>query len=342
MSVQTVTGQIAAAEMGITLPHEHVLLDLTCTLTKPNDPSLEWIVDAKMSPMVFGDLLHHGLSSKDNLVLDDRELAVRELMLYKKLGGRTLVDLTSRGLSPDPLVLRDISRETGLNIVLGCGYYVAASHPADMGARTVESLSEEMVRDLTQGFDGTDVRSGIIGEIGTSHPVAENERKVLRAAAKAHSSTGASINVHTSHKGEHALEAIKVLESEGVDPVNAIISHMDAEEKLPFEYQRAVAETGAYVEFDCFGEEEYVDEFDYVHPRDLDRVRTIVSLIDKGFIDNVLISQDVCSKIYIREYGGYGYDHILKTIVPMFKRRGVTDDEIGHIMVENPRRAIAR
>ncbi len=328
--------------MGITLPHEHTLLDLRCTLTKPNDPSLDWIVDAKMSSTIFGDVLHHGLSSKDNLMLDDKELAVRELMLYKKLGGSTVVDLTSRGLAPEPLILREISRKTGLNIILGCGYYVAASHPADMSSRTVEKLSEEMVGDLTLGFDGTGVRSGIIGEIGTSHPIADNEKKVLTAAAKAHASTGAAINVHTSHKGEHALQAIKILESEGVDPANVIISHMDAEEKLPFEYQRAVAETGAYVEHDCFGEEEYVDEFDYVHPRDLDRVRTIVRLVDEGFIDNVLISQDVCSKIYLREYGGYGYDHILKTIVPMFKRRGMTDDEVRHIMVENPRRAIAR
>jgi phosphotriesterase-related protein len=329
--------------MGMTLPHEHALLDLRCTLTKPNDPSLDWIVDAKMSSTIFGDVLHHGLSSKDNLMLDDKELAIRELMLYKKkLGGRTVVDLTSRGLAPKPLVLREISRKTGLNIILGCGYYIAASHPADMSSRTVEELSEEMVGDLTSGIDDTGVRSGIIGEIGTSHPIADNEKKVLMAAAKAHASTGAAINVHTSHKGEHALQAIKILESEGVDPANVIISHMDAEEKLPFEYQRAVAQTGAYVEHDCFGEEEYVDEFDYVHPRDLDRVRTIVRLVDEGFIDNVPNSQDVCSKIYLREYGGYGYDHILKTIVPMFKRRGMTDDEVRHIMVENPRRAIAR
>ena len=318
------------------------MIDLRCVWVPPNDPSLNAIVDAKVGPETFGDVLHHGLSSKDNLVLDDVELAVNELMLYKKLGGRTVVDLTSRGLSPKPETLRDISRRTGLNIIMGCGYYVAAAHPPDMSATSAEKLAEEMVRDLTVGFDGTDVRSGIIGEIGTSHPVTENERKVLAAAAHAHRSTKTPINVHISHKGEHAQQAIRILEAGGVDPANVIISHMDGEEKLTFENQLAVAETGAYVEFDCFGEEEYVDEFDYVHPRDLDRVRTIARLIDKGFIDSILLAQDVCSKIYLRHYGGYGYDHILKTIVPMFKRNGVSEDEVRYMMVDNPRRAIAR
>ena len=327
--------------MGITLPHEHILLDLTSTWMKPDDPSLNWIIDAKMSPAIFGDLLHHGQSSKDNLVLDDPELAVRELTLYKNLGGKTLVDLTSRGLSPKPLAIRDISKTTGLNIIMGCGYYIGASHPMDMSSRSVEQLSGEMIRDLTEGFEGTDVRAGIIGEIGTSHPVAENEKKVLRAAAHAHKSTGASINIHSSHKGEHALQAIRILESGGVDPSNVVISHMDSAEELNFDYQIAVAETGAYVEFDCFGEEEYVDELDFARPSDIHRVRTLVRLIERGHIDNILVSQDVCSKIYVREYGGYGYDHILKTIVPMFRRRGLFEDEIRHILVDNPRRAVA-
>ena len=341
MSVQTVTGPITADKMGITLPHEHVLLDWRCAWVKP-DPGYEWIVDAKVSPDLFGDLLHHGLSSYDNLLLDDQELATRELILYSKLGGRTVVDLTSRGLSPNPLALRQISQRTGLNIVMGCGYYIAASHPENMASTSLERLSEEMVRDLTQGFDGTDVRSGIIGEIGTSHPITENEKKVLRAAAKAHTSTRAAVNVHIAPKGEHALQVIRMLESEGVDPANVIISHMDAEENLPFDYQLAVAETGAYTEFDCFGEEEYVDEFDYAHPRDVERVRTIARLIDKGFIDSILLSQDVCEKIYLRNYGGYGYDHILKDILPMFRRKGVSDEEVQYMMVDNPRRAIAR
>jgi len=341
--VQTVKGSISGQEMGVTLPHEHVLIDLRCVWTEPSDPSLEWIVEAKVGNAgTFGDLLHHGLSSKDNLILDDPELAIRELLLYEKLGGQTLVDLSSRGLVPRPRLLRDISTRTGLNIIMGCSYYVDASHPADMGTRTLQMLGDEMIRDLTEGFDGTEIRAGIIGEIGTSNPITENETKMLGAAALAHSSTGAAINVHISHGGGHAVQVIRTLESAGVDPQNVIISHMDGDERLPFANQREVIERGAYVEFDCFGEEEYIDEANYVHPRDIERVRAIARLIDAGYIDSILISQDVCAKIYLRTHGGYGYDHILKTIVPMFRRNGISDKEIRRMMVDNPRRAIAR
>jgi phosphotriesterase-related protein len=339
MDVQTVTGKIPGTKMGVTLPHEHIFIDLNCVRMKPSK-EYEWLIDAKVSMDILGTLLHHGITCKDNLILDDPTVAARELANFKELGGKTVVDMTNRGMGPRPSDLRALSKEVGLNIIAGCGYYVAASHPPELTNRTVDQLANEMIRDLKEGIDGTDVKAGIIGEIGTSHPIAEGERKVLQAAAHAHLSTGVAISVHLASRGRHALQVIDLLEKEGVDSTRIILSHMDEIEDPSLDYHKAVAERGAFVEFDCFGEEDYVDEANYVHPRDAQRVINLMRLIELGCIDKLLMSQDVCSKVYTRTYGGYRYDHIQRTIIPMLKRSGVSDAEIERMMVDNPLRAI--
>jgi len=95
------------------------------------------------------------------------------------------------------------------------------------------------------------------------------------------------------------------------------------------------------LEFDCFGQEDYVEAENFVHPRDTERVAALKRVVDVGYIDRILLSQEVCLKTHTRSYGGYGYDHILRTIVPMMKRIGLTDNEIDHLMTQNPMRALA-
>ncbi len=339
--VQTVRGKISVSDMGITLPHEHIFLDMRSMWSKPSREDKADLVDARVSLGIMGRLLHDMAVCKDNLVLDDPETAAKELSMFKVFGGKTVVDVTTRGISPNPVGLCNISNKVGLNIIAGTGYYVARTHPADMTKRTVDELAEEMIRDIQVGFEGTGVKAGIIGELGTSHPLVENEKKVLCAAAWAQKSTGVTISVHLPWRGKHALKVIHILESKGVDPGKTIISHMDDMEDMSFEYHKAVAELGAYLGFDCFGSEDYVEADNFVHPRDTERIAALKRLIDLGYIDNLLLSQDVCLKTLTRTYGGYGYEHILRTIVPMLKRVGLTDAEINHMTVQNPARAIA-
>jgi phosphotriesterase-related protein len=342
MEVQTVIGKILASEMGVTLPHEHIFIDLNCIRENPTSPDYEWLVDARVSLDIFGALLHHGGVCKDNLILNDSRIAFSELLNFKKLGGKTIVEMTNRGLSPKPNELRVISREVDLNIIAGCGYYVSSSHPPELMNRTIDELAKEMIRDLTEGIDGTNVRAGVIGEIGTSHPIAKSEVKVLHAAARAQRCTGVAISVHLAPRARgHALQVLDLLESENVDPSKIILSHMDEIADPCSDQRKAAAERGAYVEFDCFGEEGYYDESNAVLPRDTERVANLTRLIDCGYLDNILVSQDVCSKMYTRTYGGCGYDHIQRTIIPMLKRADVSDAEIQRIMVDNPLRAIA-
>jgi len=328
--------------MGITLPHEHIFVDMRSTWSKPNRQDKLVLVDAHVSLELMGLLMHDMAVCKDNLVLDDPEAAAGELRMFQSLGGKTIVDVTTRGLSPNPTGLRNLSKKLGLNILAGTGYYTARTHSPDVTQKTVDQLAEEMIKDAESGFGETDVKAGVIGELGISHPIAENERKVLRAAAHAQKSTGLAISVHLPWKGKHAPTVIHALESEGVDPGKIIIDHVDDMEDMSFEYHKTVAEHGVYLEFDCFGQEDYVEAENFVHPRDVERITALKRLADIGYIDRILLSQDVCLKTYTRRYGGYGYDHILRTIVPMMKRNGLTNAEIDHMMIQNPARVLAR
>jgi phosphotriesterase-related protein len=338
-----VTKKILSSEMGLTLPHEHIFVDARPLWSKPSREDKAKLVDARVSMEILGFLRHDMAVCKDNLVLDDPETAAKELLDFKALGGKTVVDVTSRGLSPPnrPTALRDLSNKVGLNIIAGCGYYTASTHPAEMVRKTTDQLADEMIQEIQVGFEGTDVKAGIIGEIGTSHPLAECEKRVLRAAAHAQKSTGVAVSVHLPWRGKHALQIVDMLESEGADAGKIIIGHMDDMEDMSFEYHKAIAERGVYLEFDCFGEEDYVEAENFVHPRDTERIAALKRLIDVGYIDSLLLSHDVCLKTYTRTYGGYGYDHIQRTIIPMLHRIGVTDAEVDHMMIQNTARAIA-
>ncbi len=341
MLVQTVTKKISGDEMGITLPHEHILVDMRAYWSKPSRDDELVLAESKVNMEMLGFLSHNMFACKDNLILDDPSLAINELLRFKALGGKTVVEMTNRGISPNPLALRDISLKSGLNIIAGCGYFAAQTHSIDVKGMSTDKLTEEMITDIKQGLLNTDVKPGIIGEIGTSHPLFESEKKILRAAARAHNSTGLTVSVHMAWQGKHGEEVIDILESEGMDPGKIIIDHMDDMEDPTFDYQKAVAERGAYVELDCFGQENYVESDNFIHPRDIDRVKYVTGLVESGYLDRVLISQDVYVKMYLRSYGGRGYDHILRNILPLLKRSGLTDSDIRKITVDNPRSAIS-
>ena len=138
----------------------------------------------------------HFNANLDNLRLTDEQVAADEIQLFKHAGGSTVIDPTPKTLARDPLALARIARATGLNVVMGSGYYVAASHPPDMDGKSVDALADEMIADVTVGAGDTGVRAGLLGEIGTTYPLSENERKVLQAAVAAQRQTGAPLMVH--------------------------------------------------------------------------------------------------------------------------------------------------
>lgn len=298
--VMTVLGPVDANELGMTLPHEHVFLDLVREYR--------------------GDGL-----------LNDRALAIAELGLFVEAGGRTLVDCTSVGLARDPLALRDVAQATGLNIVTGCGYYRDPYLDRDrLDPLSVDALAELIVRDIEEGADGTDVRAGIIGEVGCDRwYISALEERSLRAAGRAHRRTGLTVTTHAA-RWPVGLPQLDLLGEEDVDPRRVIIGHCDM---VPdHEYHLAVARRGAFVQFDTVqGETDYDTR---------NRVAWVLSLAKEGLLDHVLLSQDVCLRSNLKAAGGSGYAYVPTVFADLLRAAGLNETDIQRLLVDNPRRAL--
>ena len=183
--VQTVLGPVDSKELGVTLAHEHLLCDVSGFSGPPLDKVERDIYEAPLSLENLGYVQHYHLPNLDNGRLFDVETAIEEARLYADWGGGAIIDATSLGIGRSAKGLARVSRETGLNVVMGSSYYVAAAHPPDMDGRTEDQIADEIVRDVTEGVDGTGIKAGVIGEVGCSWPLTDNERKVLRASARA-------------------------------------------------------------------------------------------------------------------------------------------------------------
>ena len=169
--VQTVLGTVHPDQLGVTLTHEHLLIDLAFHREPPSEAFLREIYNRPVTLETVGYLRHYGYPNRDDVQLLDIEAAIEEIGLYKQHGGTSVVDATSIGISRDPVALARIARATGLNIIMGSSYYVGSSHPQDMSDRTEDEIFEQIVVDVTVGVDGTGIRSGIIGEVGCNFPL---------------------------------------------------------------------------------------------------------------------------------------------------------------------------
>ena len=340
--IQTVLGAIAPDAIGITLPHEHLLIDFKVMFAEPaaaSDLGRAW---EPVSLDNLGWVRQNFNANLDNLRLVDEQVAQDEILLFKHAGGRTVVDPTPKTLARDPLALARIARATGLNVVMGAGYYVAASHPPDMDRRTVDDLAREMIADVTSGVGDTGVRSGLIGEIGTTSPWTGNEQKVLRAAIVAQRETGAPLMIHPGRHPRMPMELAEFVQKEGGDLRRTIMCHICR----TIADVRAVidlAQTGIWLEYDLFGLENsyypYQPSFDM--PNDGGRMAHVLALIGAGHRDQILMSHDIAYKTSLVKYGGYGYHHLLVNVIPRLRAKGVDDTSLTHLLVENPARAFS-
>jgi phosphotriesterase-related protein len=339
MSVMTVTGKVNADSLGWVLPHEHAFIDLRALVPAPHTVSAKVLGQENVSLANSGALRRNPYAVLDNAVLDDEAVIREELLEFKQAGGTTLVDLTLREIGRDPVLLARLSRALDIRIVAGCGYYIKATHPPDMDERTVESIAEEMLSDIRHGIDGTSIKAGVIGEIGTSEIIYPNERKTLIAAAAVQKETGLGLHVHTDLWARNGSEAVRILEGHGADPGKICINHIDVDIRL--DYLKELLDQGVYIEFDNFGKEFYADRrhrsvLRGLFARDIDRVRAIKAMIDGGYGSRLLVSNDVCLKTCLHRYGGWGYDHVITNIVPMMEDEGITPEQIRMLFCDNP------
>ncbi|MBM3949553.1 MAG: hypothetical protein FJ312_10045 [SAR202 cluster bacterium] len=340
--VQTVLGPIEPENLGVTITHEHLLIDLACYFEMPEEASERAWVDAPLTMDRLGGAMARWNYSRDNHQLLDERMAVKEVLPFKLWGGGSVVDATSIGIARDPLALQRISRATGLNVIMGASHYVPVSHPPDMDRRSEDSIADTTIRDITAGVGDTGVRSGIIGEVGNFWPTSDNQLKVLRASAHAQRETGAPILIHPGFHPDSPPHIIRTLDRAGADLSRVIMGHLDVFTDLS--WYRDLADTGCMLEWDGFGSEDTalhaVAHQSTEMMSDVQRMTIIQHLIEAGFGGRILVAHDVCTKHQYRHYGGKSFGHILENIVPRMRKRGFTETQINAILVKNPARVL--
>ena len=334
---QTVLGPIDPAGLGRTLMHEHVLWDIRPPGARGADDLGPEITLENVWQINYG---HGVVRAGRKYFLDLEDVAGRELELLRQEGGDTVVELTCGGLSPDPAGLKRLSQSTGVRMVMGCGHYVGDYQAPRNQGRAVDDFAHEMVDQVQVGAWGTDVRAGIIGEIGCQAPWTDLEKRVMSGALLAMSETGAALNVHPGRHEDQPQEVADFIRTAGHPTDRVVMSHID---RTIFDVDRLfrLADSGVILEFDLFGEESaYYGLSDIDMPNDATRLKLIRALIDRGHLDRVVISHDICYRTRLSAFGGHGYGHIFRNVVPMMRRRGYSEDEIDAILVRNPRRLL--
>ncbi len=296
----TVSGVIRADQLGMTLPHEHVLVD--------------FVGADKVSPERYDQN-------------EAFELILPHLKQVRDLGCQSLAECTPAWLGRDVSLLRRLSEASGIQLLTNTGYYGASSGkylPKHAFTEDADSLARRWIAEWTDGIEGTDVRPGFI-KIGVdSGPLTEVHRKLVQAAARTHLKSGLVIAAHTGD-GNAALEQLKILRQEGVDG-NAWIWVHAQNEKDPA-VRRQVAEQGAWISLDG------------ISPTSIARhVEMVVNLKQAELLHQVLISHDAGWYSVGEPQGGTyrGYETLFAEFLPALRKAGLTDADIELLTVSSP------
>jgi len=337
-----VLGPIEPDQLGITLTHEHVLIDLEAYFTVPEEASERWYIDQPITMDILGKVGKRWLASHDMQRLLDEKQALAEVLKYRYAGGNSIVDTTSIGIARAPLMLARMSRATGLNIIMGSSFYVPQSYAPDLHTRSEDDIARQIIRDVTVGVGDTGVKSGIIGEVGNWWPTNETTRKILRASAHAAIETGATVLIHPGFHPDSPMHIMNDLTEAGLDPKRVIMGHLDG--VMDMGVIKEIAETGATLEYDRVGWEDtswVTDIYDGISiPSDVQRMERFEQIIEWGFGSQLVIAHDVCFKTDWTSHGGKGFAHIVENLVPRMRKRGFTEGQINAILVDNPKRML--
>jgi phosphotriesterase-related protein len=304
--VETVTGPVSAALLGVTLMHEHLLVDFIGA------------ADVSRSRYDLEDVVR---------------VALPHLQHVRKLGCETLVECTPAYLGRDPQLLKRLSEASGVRILSNTGLYGAAKDkhvPAFAFMETADQLAERWIREASQGLDGTSIKPAFM-KIGVDgSPLSEIDAKLVRAAGLTARRTGLPIASHTG-SGAAAMEELDLLDGLTVPAGSFIWVHAQSERDESFHLQ--AARRGAWVEFDGIG------------PSSVARHVELVQRMKKAeLLDRVLVSHDA-GWYRVGEPGGgrfRPFDTVFTSFVPALRDAGFSDVEVGHLLVDNPRRALTR
>ena len=190
-----------------------------------------------------------------------------------------------------------------------------------------------MISEINDGIKDTEVKPGIIGEIGTSWPLTDVEKRSLQAAAESQTQTQTPVMIHPGADPQAPFEDLRLFQEAGGDARRCVMAHLDR--TIPRnELLIELADTGVYLEYDFFG-----SEISYMTPymSDAQRIEKIRHLIDEGYIDKILISHDIHTCHNLTKFGGVGFSHILHYTVPKMLHKGIAQADITKLLVSNPK-----
>jgi len=316
--VETVLGPAAADQLGKTLIHEHFLFGY---------------------PGFQGDVTHGPFREDEAL-----RVAIEVAEKMKRHGIQTVVDPTPNDCGRNPLFLRRIAEETGLNIICATGYYYEGEGaPPYFKFRQLLGTAEDDIYDmfmteLTEGIADTGIKAGVIKLASSKGRITEYEKLFFRAAARAQKETGAVIITHTQ-EGTMGPEQAAYLLEHGADPNKIVIGHMCG--NTDPDYHRRTLEHGVYIAFDRFGIQGMVGA-----PADDERVRTLLALLRDGYADRIMLSHDTVNLWLGRPFTlpepfaemmkNWHVEHLFVNILPALKNEGVDDKELEQMFVRNP------
>ena len=313
--IETVLGALPAAQLGATSMHEHLLADASA-LAIPPDPA----------------------APADDVVLDDPELAATELGRAAAAGLRTVVDPTAWGFGgPDPR-LAEISRAAGVQVVAGVGAYLPRTRPAWLRALSEEELTARFLAALEDRLPGCGFRAGVVGMLAPGLPLADEDRRLLRAGARAAAMSGAAAIVRLDPRRRDGPELLELLAGAGLAADRVVLSNVDGYAR-DLEPLRELAAAGATLKW-CFGYE--------APPRpglatatDAERADALCALLADGHERQVLAG-GVWTKAGLHAHGGHGYDHLGARVLPALRERGLGAAEVEGLLVDQPRRLLDR
>ncbi|RIW17357.1 phosphotriesterase [Algoriphagus lacus] len=301
--INTVTGPISIDSIGLTLIHEHMLVDF-----------------------IGADSISPDRWNRDSVVAK----VLPYLLQVKEHGVKTILDCTPSYLAKDPLLLKTLSEKSGIQILTNTGFYGAVGGkylPDFVQTESAEQLAERWVAEFENGIEGTGIKPGFIKiSVNEADTLSETDQKLVRAAAITHLNTGLTIASHTG-TWKTAAQEVKILQEMGVKPSEFVWVHAQAEKD--FENYRKAAEMGVWISLDGIGWaiEPYVER--------------LVFAKEKGILNRVLISHDAGWYDPAKAGGGdfQPFTNIFEKLIPELKPQGFTEKDLKLLLEDNPKSA---
>jgi len=301
--IMTVNGPIPAREMGLTLVHEHILVDF-----------------------IGADSINDSRWNRSEVI----KKSLPFLKQIRDLGCKSFVECTPAYLGRNPLLLRELSDSSGLNILTNTGYYGAGNNkylPQHAFDETADQLADRWTKEWENGIDGTGIRPGFIKIGVASGSLSDLHKKLVRAAARTHLKTGLTIASHTG-QSVPAFEQLEILHNEGVAPEAFIWVHAQVEKDLSNHVK--AAKMGAWIGLDGLNDNNVEDY-----------VGMIKNMKENNMLAKVLLSHDAGWYHPGEEKGGEyrGYTTLFKKLIPLLKNENFSKKEIHQLLVSNPAEA---